>query len=196
MQTNETDLNIKYISETQKIRPIIQKYLNGFIIDIGCGQDKVTPDAFGIDARKFPHTNYVTFDLYNLHKQLRRFVGKVDVVYSSHVLEHIPDDIRAIREWSVLLKKGGYLILYLPDDRWYDNEANPEHLRSFTYPQFKRFIQRSFPYLEVVESGEHHGYDKYSFYIVAKKVGKVTLKNSIKNAVKNRLKAFLINNLK
>lgn len=156
-------------SETEKILPKIKPYLKGKVIDIGAGHDKVTPDAFGVDARQFPHINYITNNLYDLHLQLPKHVGIYDVVYSSHTLEHIPDDIRAIKEWLMLLKKGGHIILYLPDDRWYDNESNPEHIRSFTYPQFLRFFKRAVPEAVVVESGEDFGDDRYSFYLVARK---------------------------
>lgn len=180
-----------YISETQKIRPIIQKYLSGRVMDIGCGQDKVTPDAFGIDARKFPHTDFITLDLYGLDKQIPHLRKQMDVVYSSHVLEHIPNDVAAINEWSKFLKIGGYIILYLPDDRWYDNEANHEHIRSFTYPQFLRFFKRAFQHLEIVESGEHHGEDLYSFYIVAKKKNELASGlDALKRKVKTRLKTL------
>lgn len=180
-----------YISETEKIRPVIKKYLTGRIMDIGCGQDKVSQDAYGIDARKFPHTDFVTFDLYGLDQQIPHLRKSMDVVYSSHVLEHIPNDVAAINEWSKFLKIGGYIILYLPDDRWYDNEANHEHIRSFTYPQFLRFFKRAFDHLEVVESGEHHGNDLYSFYIVARKNRELSspLQN-FKKKIKTRLKTI------
>jgi len=37
-----------------------------------------------------------------------------DVIYCSHVLEHVPDDRKAIREFRRILKPGGWAILNVP----------------------------------------------------------------------------------
>jgi predicted SAM-dependent methyltransferase len=152
-----------YSSETQKIRPSIQKHLSGLVVDIGCGHDPVTPDAFGIDCRKFPHVKHVTRNLDRLSQELPHL--KADVVYSSHCLEHFADDLAAARDWLNLLKPNGLLVLYLPDDRHYNNAANPDHLQRYTYPQFmNEFVTQL--QVTVIESGEDFGDDRYSFYCV------------------------------
>jgi SAM-dependent methyltransferase len=43
--------------------------------------------------------------------------GKYDFVLSSHVLEHVANPIRAIREWSRILKKNGVLLVVLPEKK-------------------------------------------------------------------------------
>ena len=45
---------VAYQSETQKIRPFVLKWLDGVVFDIGCGHDKIKPDAIGIDVRGLP----------------------------------------------------------------------------------------------------------------------------------------------
>lgn len=40
--------------------------------------------------------------------------GYFDVVYCSHVLEHVPDDRRAIRELLRVVKPGGWAIIMVP----------------------------------------------------------------------------------
>jgi len=40
-----------------------------------------------------------------------------DVILCSHVLEHVPDDRRAMRELHRVLRPGGWAILQVPDDR-------------------------------------------------------------------------------
>ncbi len=145
------------------------------IFDIGCGDTLVAPTAFGIDGRKFEHTKHLTNDLCTLSKQLPLYVGKVNTVFSSHCLEHIPDDSAAIRDWSEFLSPSGKLILYLPDTRHYDDVSNPEHVHSYTYEVFMRWFAASFPWLKVLEHGPHvakgvsqFAYeDYYSFYLVA-----------------------------
>jgi ubiquinone/menaquinone biosynthesis C-methylase UbiE len=37
-----------------------------------------------------------------------------DAIYCSHVLEHVPDDRRAMREFCRVLKPGGWAILLVP----------------------------------------------------------------------------------
>jgi len=37
-----------------------------------------------------------------------------DVIYCSHVLEHVPDDRKAMREFFRVLKPGGWAILHVP----------------------------------------------------------------------------------
>lgn len=37
-----------------------------------------------------------------------------DVIYCSHVLEHVPEDRRALREFRRILKPGGWAVLLVP----------------------------------------------------------------------------------
>ena len=42
------------MNEALKIKPKIEKYLRGTIVDFGCGDMKITPEAIGIDSRPLP----------------------------------------------------------------------------------------------------------------------------------------------
>ena len=45
-----------------------------------------------------------------------------DFVISSHVLEHFPDPIKALREWYRVIRKGGYIYMIVPHkDRTFDS---------------------------------------------------------------------------
>ena len=64
---------------------------------------------------------YLTADLMSPRAMVKMDVTKIqfpdhcfDVVYCSHVLEHIPDDRRAMREFQRVLKPGGWAILLVP----------------------------------------------------------------------------------
>lgn len=89
-----------------------EKYCVGRGLDVGYGGDPVTPNAVGWDFE---------------HGDAQRLRGlddaSFDFVYSSHLLEHLPDCELALTNWWRVLKPGGYLILYLPHRDLYEKKA-------------------------------------------------------------------------
>jgi SAM-dependent methyltransferase len=63
-----------------------------------------------VTADLFPQTGSIRLDMTNIDLPDAQF----DMVYASHVLEHIPDDRAAIREVYRVLKPGGVAILPVP----------------------------------------------------------------------------------
>ena len=68
-----------------------------------------------------PNVEYLSADLVNpramVHLDLTDIPypdGSFDVVYASHVLEHIPDDQLAMREIYRVLRPGGWAVLLVP----------------------------------------------------------------------------------
>lgn len=170
------------MSETDKVREIecVMKYITDDTLDIGCGGSKILPSAYGIDGRQMDGVNFMVDSLYGLPDKIHR---RFTTVYSSHCLEHLMDDYLALSEWASMIKDGGYLVLYLPDGKVYDHNDNLEHCRNYTYDSFMFFFKRCFcgggknfrgenfkAIFEVVESGIDFDDDKYSFYLVAKKL--------------------------
>jgi trans-aconitate methyltransferase len=153
------------------------KYIRGEgerILDYGCGHDKIIKNAVGIDIRPCEGVDIVTNGIngvYDLSENvaLRNWVENTSVVFSSHFLEHVKDDVRMVNSWIKMLKVGGYLILYLPDDNHYDNSANPEHLHRYTYSDFTDNFIAKFAELELIDGGSDVGDDRYSFYVVLQK---------------------------
>jgi SAM-dependent methyltransferase len=60
--------------------------------------------------------------------------GAYDYALASHVLEHLANPVKALREWSRVVRKDGKLIVFMPDCRLYPddrrrlNEAGPSAL--------------------------------------------------------------------
>lgn len=65
--------------------------------------------------------NYLTADLMNPRAMIKMDITDIrypdesfDVIYCSHVLEHVPDDRGAMREFHRVLKKDGWAVLLVP----------------------------------------------------------------------------------
>ena len=84
-------------------------------IHVGCG-DKYLKGYKHIDARKFPHVDYVTDDLSNLSMFED---NSIDEVYACHILEHFTrEDMQnknILKEWYRIIKKGGILRIAVPN---------------------------------------------------------------------------------
>jgi len=105
--------------------------ITGHGIDIGCGPDPITPNV-----RKFDVNDG---DANEITKYVRE---EFDFVFSAHCLEHMRDPARALREWWILVRPGGYLILIVPDEELYEQGYwpslfNADHKASFTLSKQK-----------------------------------------------------------
>lgn len=83
------------------------------LLHVGCG-DVASPEFINLDARPLPHVHIVSRNIFRL-----RMIpdAALDMVYMSHVLEHVPRGqvLDTIREMGRVLKKGGILRLSVPD---------------------------------------------------------------------------------
>jgi SAM-dependent methyltransferase len=71
--------------------------------------------------RALPHLDYLTADLFSPTAMVVMDVTDIqypdnsfDVIYCSHVLEHVLDDRKAMREFFRVLKPGGWAVLMVP----------------------------------------------------------------------------------
>lgn len=170
-----------YHSETAKVkdRPEWMKYITGRVADIGAGDDKIVPDAYCLDGRD-RNGNQVRHDLY-LNKDFDE--GTFDTIFSSHFLEHVATPFEYIKNWHDALNPNGHLFLYMPQKDAYNSHENKEHLFNWSYDDFMFFFRRNFcgegkdykgnhypKYFEIIESGLDIGPDRYSFFLIAKRV--------------------------
>lgn len=95
------------------------------ILDYGCswgyGVKKFSDSGFksyGYEISK-PRANYgiesLGVNIFNKLSDFKSQVGTVDVVYCSHVIEHLPDPSIALKEFSNLLNDNGWLFLIVPN---------------------------------------------------------------------------------
>lgn len=115
-------------TEHDKWRPIVAPWLTGNGIELATGGDPIVPTSiqFELPAAEYAH--------YNSGQPLRGPVqwrstdaifklpfkdGMLDYVASSHLLEDFLDWMPLLTEWVRVLRKGGRLVICLPDkERW------------------------------------------------------------------------------
>lgn len=93
--------------------PSLPKNADGKVyLNLGCS-DRTSKEFINIDAVPSRYTNYVQ----NIEDLSRFPDNSVDMVYASHVIEHIPRGklLTVLREWHRVVKPGGVLRFGVPD---------------------------------------------------------------------------------
>ncbi len=139
-----------YRSETSKCRARLAPYCVGYGLDLGFGGDPITPYAIRVDLpRPYASTGTHPVQLGGDAEDLRWFRdGVLDFVYSSHLLEDYVDTEAVLREWLRVLKPGGRLVIFCPDEQVYRRHCaatgqpyNPHHVHAdFSLERVKEHI--------------------------------------------------------
>ncbi len=165
-------------SETSKCRARLAPFCTGYGIDIGPGGDPIVPAAVRVDLEQpYSHVGTMPVQLGGDAADLYWFRdGALDYVYSSHVLEDFKDTEHVLREWVRVLKPGGRLIIFCPDEQVYR-----KHCKATGQPYNTCHIHADFSLEFVKERLERIGgmrvihenplVDVYSWEVVAEKVG-------------------------
>ncbi len=154
--------------ETSKIRARLLPYCQGCGIDIGCQDDKIRPEAIGIDKKPYNGVNIVGDALITSRLFHSKFLS-FDYVYSSHCLEDIEDHMAALADWISLLRSGGTLVLQVPHPKLYKGR-NPDHRHPGWTPDELKAMARHFR-LNVIEAfaDDVPKENRYSSVLVARK---------------------------
>ena len=176
-----------YMAESKKIVWEVAPYLRGRGLDIGAGDFKVLPHVISVDNMHHSQFGFsVKPDVMCDASKLDVFGSQsMDFVYSSHTLEHIDNYAAALKEWWRVIKQGGYLILYLPDEDEYpkvgEKHANPDHKWNCSYGSVVAAMDdiRGWDLIEFQKRNEDN---EYSLYFVFKKTNRQTNATSFINA--------------
>ncbi|MFN3652105.1 MAG: class I SAM-dependent methyltransferase [Armatimonadota bacterium] len=127
------------------------------ILDAGCGtggmldlfRDWPEVEAYGIDlspdalhfSRSRGHRRLAGGDLTVLPFR----TGTYDVVTALDVVEHVPDDQRAVEELARVLRPGGILVASVPAYQalWGPHDEALHHQRRYHGSQFRELVRRS-----------------------------------------------------
>ncbi len=135
---------------------------DGVGIDVGCGGEKTRPNAIGVDITPGGSKGVYggqksvasAADITASGDYLPMFEnGALDFVISRHNLEHYQDYIKALLEWTRVLKPGGLLGIVAPDHEWVDTiRLDPTHYHVFTQDSLKRLFGL-LPQLKLIHAG-------------------------------------------
>ncbi len=159
--------------EAGKIRHMIVPYTRGIGLDLGCGPFKAWPHMIGVDNFDeyggFEWRPDIVTDCCNLSMFADR---SLPYVFSSHLLEHLEDTEKVLREWWRVIQPGGHLILYLPHADLYprmgEPGSNPDHHHDF-HPDDIVKMMMNVGHWDLVENQTRNQGREYSFLQVYRK---------------------------
>lgn len=94
-----------------------ERYMQSPIIDVGGHADPLdqfVEGAFCYDIARNPRSDA------QIMRDIQR--GVWGTVYASHILEHLPDPVSALRHWWDCLAPGGWLIVCIPHVALYEKQ--------------------------------------------------------------------------
>lgn len=117
------------------------------IIELGCGQRKTIPTAIGIDLLDMPDVDIIS----DLNEGLPFFENEsVDIIYSSHFLEHLNNFPLLMNEAYRVLKPGGKMLGIVPhfsNPFFYSDYTHRQNFGLYTFSYFSKskYFRRDVP---------------------------------------------------
>ena len=146
----------------------------GTIYDLGCGDNKTVPEAVGIDlipeGEDIPSLGGAPVSVASIQADVFEKLpipdGGADTIIARHILEHTYEPIKVLREWKASLKRGGRLIIAVPNQGVHNSlMMNIEHRSAYNPESLKDLL--TLAGFEVV--AQEDGGNKISFVTVADK---------------------------
>jgi predicted SAM-dependent methyltransferase len=165
-------------NESAKVRWELVPYMSGRVLDLGCGPFKTFPHFIGVDNghhdSAFGWQNKADVVVETCEKLDLFGSNSVDMVFSSHLLEHIAEDNvpATLREWCRVIKHGGHLIIYVPDEDEYpkvgETGANPDHKWNVNYDKVVKYMEGVPRNWDLIDFQKRNQGDEYSLFFVFK----------------------------
>ena len=115
-------------------------------VEIGCGGNKLKEDVVGVDITPKDERGIAgcqigvksAADITIRDFKLPFADNEFEYLVARHSLEHIVEDMAALKEWVRVLKHGGLLIIAVPDEEAVDGmPLDPTHKHTYTVSSLK-----------------------------------------------------------
>lgn len=105
-------------------------------LDIGCARNKI-PNAIGIDIDEKSQAD-ILHDLNSYPYPIED--NSIDRIYAKHIIEHLNDPKRFIKEISRILKPGGRAFIETPHFSCRVAYSEPQHKLFYSYFMFNNLL--------------------------------------------------------
>jgi SAM-dependent methyltransferase len=125
-------------------------YCTGRGVDVGCGNKKIHPDAWGVDlTMKGTPGKYgsqqgqlSSADIVASGEQLPFKEGSLDYLVARHNFEHYRNPYYVLAEWRRVVRVGGVIAFMLPDEGQRDTiRLDPTHYHVYSQESFRMFVE-------------------------------------------------------
>jgi len=180
MSSRKITIDVRWMGEVEKIENHVMKWItpdmNG--LDIGSGGAPILLQAIAVD-KKLPglYSDYI--HLKGNAKELYWFKDNcMDYIFSSHCFEDFApaEKEKVFREWLRVLKIGGIMMLYLPDEQAYRkyskaHGAKPNQDHKDAYFNISTVREIAWKVGGTIEEFAITKHGDYCFFIIFRKVG-------------------------
>ena len=108
------------------------------ILDIGCGNNKIK-GAIGLDIDKNTQADIV-WDLSKYPYPIED--NRFDEIYAKHIIEHVDDPIKFMKEVHRITKPNGTCFVETPHFSCYVSYSEPQHKRYFSYFMIDEILKK------------------------------------------------------
>jgi len=155
----------QYIMRRNRVLSHTNKKPQNKLLEIGCGTGallhdfreqgfecvglETSPKAFNVSTEIHADSENVTI----CNEKQSNWNKAFSCVVALEVLEHIEDDIQALKEWKDWMVPGGKLILSVPahQKKWNNNDIYAGHFRRYDYKDLTQVLESSGFKIEVIE---------------------------------------------
>ena len=147
----------RYVLRRDRVLKLLEPLSRGRLLEIGCGAGALLYDlssmGFFVEAVETSSAAREIARYINqgdaqvtIHPEIQNnWKETFDYILAFEVLEHIEDDISALREWRNCLKFCGYMLLSVPahPERWNATDEWAGHLRRYERKRLKGILEQA-----------------------------------------------------
>ena len=150
-------------SHLTRLRHGDYEWLKGDVLDIGCGNDPIKLD---------PPSTVRGWDLQDGDAQFLESIDdeSFDAIVSAHCLEHLHDPAFALKNWSRVLREGGYIYALVPLFSAYEKWRDFRHGSPFP-ARFNDDHKTSWDIVSCDKPTNHEHYDYKRIVEIGKAAG-------------------------